>query len=461
MYFEPVRGADVTYLQALARFPRAPTNDSWWTSFTRRMRAASALLDVSSAFRLCLRADGGVDRLFSAVFDASREDSARRFFGGLSFLEGVEENSVQLPAHRLEFESWTGDFPTLKARVMPTPLQVGSGTWLACDFRIAGHLERLLQEAQSLGFTFAYQVHFRPFTPDRELLRRVGRNLIALQDIRGIPASLATGQIRQVEGLRTANTLIEEIVGTDKEEAAKWLAGAIERAFRAESARESLEPPQINLTEGDCGADLTLMMHSSLLFGDWSDDDLYCSQAEQDNFRNRVVCYRPHIEVPQGPLASRSSRGPASPREPLPPLPAGLTLPALHEGRGHIFVSYPHSDFQRIAPILQRLAANGLPIWYDRGIYGGEEWDEVLERKIQDAGLILVFLSPAAVDSKYCRREIKFADAINRPLLVVTLEPTALQHGLAFLLQAIQQISARDAEFEVLLDRSIRNLLGN
>jgi hypothetical protein len=107
------------------------------------------------------------------------------------------------------------------------------------------------------------------------------------------------------------------------------------------------------------------------------------------------------------------------------------------------------------------LAANGLPIWYDRGIYGGEEWDEVLERKIQDAGLILVFLSPAAVDSKYCRREIKFADAINRPLLVVTLEPTALQHGLAFLLQAIQQISARDAEFELLLDRSIRNLLGN
>jgi TIR domain len=461
MYFGPVSGADVTYLQALARFPGAPTSDSWWTSFTRRMRAASALLDISSAFRLCLRADGGVDRLFSAVFDTRSENSARRFFGGLSFLEGIEEDSVQLPADRLEFESWTGDFPTLKARVMPTPLQVASGTWLACDFRIAGHLEGLLQEAQSLGFTFAYQVHFRPFTPDRELLRRVGRNLIALQDISGIPRGLVAAQKRQVEALRTASTLIEEIVGTDKEEAARWLAGAIERAFRAECAREPLEPPQVELTEGDCGTDLTLMMHSSLLCGDWSDDDLYCSQALQDNFRTSVVCYRPQVEIPQGSPASRSTRGPASPREPLPPLPAGLTLPALHEGRGHIFVSYPHSDFQRVAPILQRLAAKGLPVWYDRGIYGGEEWDEVLERKIQDAGMILVFLSRATVDSKYCRREIKFADAINRPLLVVSLEPTALQHGLSFLLQAVQQISAGDAEFELLLDRSIRKLLGN
>jgi hypothetical protein len=198
------------------------------------------------------------------------------------------------------------------------------------------------------------------------------------------------------------------------------------------------------------------------VFDNWEGDDLFCSQAASDSFRTKVLGFRSAVDESKLPAPARMTRASSAPREPSPtPLPADLTLPTLYEGRGHIFVSYRHTDLPRIVPILQRLQKNGLPLWYDRGICGGEEWDEVLERKIQDAGMILAFLSPAAVDSKYCRREIKFADALNRPLLVVNLEVTALQHGLAFLLQAIQQISVNDKEFDVLLDRSIRKSLGN
>lgn len=108
---------------------------------------------------------------------------------------------------------------------------------------------------------------------------------------------------------------------------------------------------------------------------------------------------------------------------------------------------------------MRRLCDQGLPIWYDRGIAGGEEWDEVLERKIEEAGLLLIFLSQAAVELKYCRREIKFADAINIPLMAVTLETVQLSYGLKFMLQQLQMISAHDHEFETILTRSIKKLL--
>jgi hypothetical protein len=83
----------------------------------------------------------------------------------------------------------------------------------------------------------------------------------------------------------------------------------------------------------------------------------------------------------------------------------------------------------------------------------------VLERKIEEAALVLVFLSQATVESKYCRREIKFADAIDKPLLVVTLEATTLHHGLKFMLQQLQQVSMADQQFDAQLDRAVQKLL--
>jgi TIR domain len=461
MHFQPIHGADADYFQAMVRFPGLPSQDSWWGSYSRRMSAAPALLELSSAYRLHLRANGDIDRLFSAVVTADRCESARNFFAGLSFLEGLGEGSVQLPAAQTEFESWTSDFPRLHSRVTPVPSRVGADTWLSTDFRIADHLEALLLEAHSQGVPFAYQAHFRPFLPDRELLRRVGRNLITLETTAGVPAAIVADQKRQADRLRSATILTEEIVGTDTPAGAKWLIAAIRRLFQAQSPSESLESPDVVPTEGALGDDISLMMHSSVLYGDWSDDDMYCASAAEENFRTRVVAHRPSVDTlgrgrPPGSADGTTSSGT---RGPLPPL-SELGLDSLHEGRGHIFVSYSHRDFERIAPILRLLVRGGLPIWYDRGIYGGSEWDEVLEQKIRDAAVVLTFMSQAAVNSKYCRREIKFADAINRPLLVVALEPTQLAHGLDFMLRAVQQIKLTDREFDLILNRSIRKLMG-
>lgn len=459
MYIERVQGAGAEYLQSIVRFPRVTTGNAWWLSYSRRMAAAPGLRDITSAYRLCVRQDGRIERLFSAVFDPDKEQPARRFFGAFSFLEGMAEDSVALPLDAAEFASWATDFPALRCRVIAPPLLTSGKVWLACDFRVAPYLEMLEGEAQSLGFAFGYQVHFRPFSPDAEMQRRIGRNLIALQGLSGVPTSLVADQERQVRSFATASLLIEEIVAVDQPKAVEWLKGALVRAFKADQARVRLEPPALQFVEGDCGTDPVLMMHSTLLYGDWSGDDIYCSQAADERFRTGVLSHRPPLDPNAACRPGDTDGTPPTPEPPVTPFPPDVVLPTPFEGCNHIFISYRRTDLRRIAPILQRLADAGHPIWYDRGISGGDEWDAVLERKIEEAAIVLAFLSQAAVESKYCRREIKFADAINKPLLVVMLEAANLRCGLKMLLLQLQQVSAADHQFDAQLDRAIQNLL--
>jgi hypothetical protein len=44
------------------------------------------------------------------------------------------------------------------------------------------------------------------------------------------------------------------------------------------------------------------------------------------------------------------------------------------------------------------------------------------------------------VASKYCSREVRFADAIDKKIVPVFLEPTKLSGGLHFILHATQQV---------------------
>jgi hypothetical protein len=448
MHIERVQGNGFSYLQALVRYPTVPMVEPWWKSYRRRMAAAAGLGDLTSAYRLCVRADGGIDRLFSAVVDPGKEQRVRRFFGAMSFLEGFDEDSVELPNDVSEFESWASDLPRLRCRIVPPPLRAGN-IWLACDFRVAAHLDALVREAQSFGYAFGYQAHFLPFMPDIERNRRAGRNLIALQAAKGVPRDVLDDQKRQADRLPSATLLVEEIVATDQIDAAEWLTAALARLFKATPTRMRVTPPTFDLADGD--DEFKMMMHSGMLYGEWTDDDLLCSQADDEGFRSRVLSYHPAIDAV--PPDRRGTKRRVT--DPDPPVAPSVRI---SEDAGHIFVSYRRLDWPRVGPIVERLAGQDLPIWYDRGIDAGEEWDAVLERKIDEAGMMLVFLSQAAADSRYCRREIRLADAIKKPLLVVVLEQANLPYGIQFL-RLLQQISAQDHEFQSLLDRAIRRQL--
>lgn len=91
-----------------------------------------------------------------------------------------------------------------------------------------------------------------------------------------------------------------------------------------------------------------------------------------------------------------------------------------------IFVSYAHEDrpwVTRFTGTLQK--AGGWDIWWDRSIAPGEQFDEVIERAITQARVVIVVWSRHSVTSRWVKTEAR--DAAERGILVpLMIEPLTL-----------------------------------
>jgi hypothetical protein len=130
--------------------------------------------------------------------------------------------------------------------------------------------------------------------------------------------------------------------------------------------------------------------------------------------------------------------------------------PAAYEGpEPYIFVSYKREDAERIHGWLRHLTDLGFNCWYDKGIPGGVEWDALIEEKVRSCRVVLLFLSKAATKSKYVRREVKFGDRLDKPIVTVRLEPVELQSGLDMLLSESQILDEGAPDFAEQLAKAL------
>ena len=142
--------------------------------------------------------------------------------------------------------------------------------------------------------------------------------------------------------------------------------------------------------------------------------------------------------------------------------PTGLVdfrgMPQVYTGTGpYAFISYKREDLARIKPLVGQLSDRGHRIWYDIGIPGGAEWDALIEERVQRCEVLLLFLSQAAVQSKYVRREVKFADTLGKPVIGVRLDREIdFTNGMAMLLNQYQVINETAESLADELDRAVR-----
>ena len=88
-------------------------------------------------------------------------------------------------------------------------------------------------------------------------------------------------------------------------------------------------------------------------------------------------------------------------------------LPALvnatSEKDDYVFISYSHQDNKIVLNDLEELAIHGAVFWYDKGLRGGENWLEKVERIVMDPhckGMIF-YISKSFLQSKSILKEIK------------------------------------------------------
>ncbi|MBR4017481.1 MAG: toll/interleukin-1 receptor domain-containing protein [Oscillospiraceae bacterium] len=118
-----------------------------------------------------------------------------------------------------------------------------------------------------------------------------------------------------------------------------------------------------------------------------------------------------------------------------------MIFPPAYEGsEPYIFVSYAHSDSDRVLPVISALQERGFRIWYDAGIEAGTEWPEYIAQYLNDCNSFVAFMSCHAANSHNCRREINFAIKLRKEPLVIYLEDVELSLGMQMQLDSLQAI---------------------
>src|SRR5450631_809735 len=85
----------------------------------------------------------------------------------------------------------------------------------------------------------------------------------------------------------------------------------------------------------------------------------------------------------------------------------GMTQGGFVEDSVSVFISYSHNDEAFRKELSAHLAAlkdeGKVSEWNDHLIMGGEEWDETIKRRMDNADIILLLLSADFIDSEYVR----------------------------------------------------------
>jgi hypothetical protein len=104
----------------------------------------------------------------------------------------------------------------------------------------------------------------------------------------------------------------------------------------------------------------------------------------------------------------------------------------------YAFISYAHRNAAFVDSLVGALTSAGAKFWIDSGIDAGARWDETLEERIRNCGVLIACVCDDYQASKYCRRELKFADLINKPIVPVAPSISTWQPGLQMMFQELQ-----------------------
>ena len=399
-----------------------------------------------ASLRAMLTPGASLDVTLTGCAPADEEPRLRRALGAFSRLETVVPGSVRLPPDRASFDRASDRFPPLRVCVT-SPRYWAQDAWLACDFRLLPTLWVLLEEADALGHRLGYHASLQAVVPGPGDIRAARLNHLAVAELAGVPARLVDMQRELVDHLTRVRWMLREYVAVDDERAGAWVLEAVARRFRRQFGPVGFDDPAWAWEEAAFEDELTC----PACVRDPVDVDELCASGVNDDNAARVLAWEP----PPDAALSFAPDGVAGLELPDGDPPT-TTLPPPYDGTGrYLFVSYRHTDLDAIVPVLKGLQELGWNLWYDRGIPGGSEWNAVLEERLASADAVLLFVSQAAVASKYVRREVLFADSLDKRIVGVQLERVRLEHGMGLLLGQAQLLRRSDPGFLARLERAL------
>jgi hypothetical protein len=456
MYIASFRTPEEATLQGLVVLPGLPrlpasVRRQWWKNHAEILQGIRAVGSAGASLRVTLKPGVSLDRALFCCVSQARSMELRRFLAPFTRLEALVAGSATLPVTREDYDAVADDIPVMRCRVATPSFQAGSAR-LACDFRVNPLLDSLLAQADSYGYRLSYQVNIRFVEFDREWIRAARKNALALRQLPGVPGALVAMQERLADQLLRTTAVCEEYLAVDAGPAVRWLRQELRNDFQQQFETLRFEPGSWEFIEG--GYEEELACAACATADDFFIDE-FCAGAVRDSQVATLLGWGPADDFADrfgDPVQAYTSET----REPAA-LPANL--PVAYPGdEPFIFVSYKRADLDRVSPVMRHLRERGYRIWYDHGIRGGDDWNAILEERLTSCCTLVLFLSQAAIDSRYVRREVLFADSMDKRIISVRLEAAQLRHGMRLLLSHYHIIEHSASDFTEQLLRALNHL---
>jgi adenylate cyclase len=124
-----------------------------------------------------------------------------------------------------------------------------------------------------------------------------------------------------------------------------------------------------------------------------------------------------------------------------------------------VFISYSREDKDRVLGLAAKLRAAGVSLWIDQGgIDGATLWGEEIVKALENAKVLLLVVTEAAVRSHNVAKEVVLASERKGHILPVHLEPTQIPPSLKYPLAGIQHIEYFQGDADENLKTILRSL---
>jgi TIR domain len=124
--------------------------------------------------------------------------------------------------------------------------------------------------------------------------------------------------------------------------------------------------------------------------------------------------------------------------------------------KADVFISYSKRDPTPTEHLARELETRGYSIWWDTRLLPGDEFDEVIRRKIREAKAVIVIWTTHSVRSRYVKAEAQLADQDNKllPLRNSAISPNDIP--LPYNALHTEQVDHIERVLEVLSARGVR-----
>lgn len=114
-----------------------------------------------------------------------------------------------------------------------------------------------------------------------------------------------------------------------------------------------------------------------------------------------------------------------------------------------IFISYKREDIKFASKLTKSLRKNNFEVWIDEDIRAGQNWRDEVCDAIDDSSVVLFLVSPASVESKYCKEELEHAHGTRKTILPVVLSDASecTPQELLLMISNVQWVSFENRSF--------------